>query len=184
MNRANIFTNDLLLNYATHLDVLDIKSLCLIDKNAQDLYNNKHLWKVKIDHYMSQYKQFDNNKYVGDYTESAYNIVVNAINKTELLYDKYFIIKFYNNENLNMLGINLLDYKPSLYDTQVISVQSEQCMISCYYKHDGIKYTIKSDQYIYKPTNIYVFIFNIFYYFPYINYTIPVQFKIPSDILN
>ena len=47
-NRSNVFNNDMLYNYMLHLDVNDIKSVCLVDKNVQSLCHNSNFWKNKI----------------------------------------------------------------------------------------------------------------------------------------
>src|SRR5688572_12658997 len=83
-NRDNIFTNDILLNYVKNLDLKDIKSLCLIDKGAQELYQSKYLWRVKIEYCISQRYLLKNSKYIGNYTAHYYDIVLNAIGRSDL----------------------------------------------------------------------------------------------------
>lgn len=54
-NRNNLFNNDLLYNYMLHLEIKDMKALCLIDKQSFVLWNNQQFWKDKIikDHRIS-----------------------------------------------------------------------------------------------------------------------------------
>src|SRR5688572_22268508 len=78
-NRENIMSNDMILNYVTHLDLNDIKSLCLIDKSAQKLYNEKYIWKIKINKYI-----FGKQLYVGEYSFNDCQRVHNAMNKCNI----------------------------------------------------------------------------------------------------
>jgi hypothetical protein len=165
-NRYNVFTNDLLLNYMMHLELKDIKSLCLIDKDALLLYKDKYLWQLKITQYLSQVDWLHDKTYIGTYTAKDYYCVINAISESNRLYNKRPTLLFDNNENLqisNQVG-NLEDYKPSLYECQFITVKKDHINIKCRYRNseDWDHYTLIIDN----RTDRKIFIFDIFYYFP------------------
>lgn len=173
-NRSNVFTNDLLLNYIIHLELKDIKSLCLIDKDASILYKDKYIWKLKITQFISQFDWFHGRTYIGDYTSKDYHCVMNAVKESNKLYNKKPTFVFENTENLqisNEVG-KLEDYKPALYKCQYITVKKTRINIKCEYidSEDWDHYTLI----INNRTNRKIFIFDILYYFPDVFIKVPI----------
>lgn len=165
-NRYNIFTDDMILNYVKYMNLEDIKSICLTDKKAQDLYNSKYLWKNKIEHVMSQRESLNDAEYIGGYKLHDYNLVVNAINKSDQLCNNQTTFYFYNKENLSKIN-RCIDHDFLLYNKQVISIGKETNQ-----NKFSIKYEDEEYRYEYKITCKYIYrvIFNIFYYFPDVEY--------------
>lgn len=163
-NRSNIFMDDLLLNYMIYMDLEDVKSLCLIDKNALLLYTNKYFWKLKIEEHLSHYEQFNEGHYAGAYTESNYIRVVKAIEKSECYHDQPVKYIFTNNDNLGKL-CDMEDYDPLLYVYQCIKIKLHK-------KRYKVRITCKTlsftDKYV-SEQNIKICIFNIFYFYPDVN---------------
>jgi hypothetical protein len=162
-NRYNLFTNDFLLNYMMHLEIEDIKSLCLVDKDANTLYRDKYIWKLKIDQYLSQVDWFNGRFYVGAYTPKDYLIVIDAVNESHWLYNKKPTFEFCHNENLQLSGeiSGLENYNPLLYEVQYISIKETHINISCQSMDNYDKYSFR----IVNDNHVKIFIFNILYYF-------------------
>lgn len=163
-NRTNIFTNDLLLNYMLHLDIKDIKALCLIDKTASLLYVDKHLWQMKIEHHIHKFDFQQECNYIGECTYIGYQNVVSAINKIDSYNGLELLLTFKPDDNL-LVWENLVDYDTTLYRLQQIKIHENTVRIECIMKK------------INKPDNIYKCkynnindlkhdLFNLFYYFP------------------
>lgn len=71
-NRENIFTNDLLINYMNHLELIDILSLLLIDKHALSLINDGYLWKIKINNSILTGFKFNQSYNLDNYKKCIY----------------------------------------------------------------------------------------------------------------
>lgn len=174
-NRNNIFTNDLLINYIIHLDIIDITSLCMIDKDAYTLHKNKNVWKLKIEHYLSKYPQFNNCTYKGKNTLEEYNKIVYATNKSQ--YDGKDIMFHFNQENLEVLRdlIPRQDYNHTLYSKQTIQILDNFIYIRCYLKNDRTLHTYAFNNEIFSDNFIKRFIYHIYYLFPNVHttYTAP-----------
>lgn len=168
-NRTNIFSNDCLINYMLHLDVKDIKSLSMIDKNACTLLHNKYLWKLKI---IDCINTFTKGNYIGDCTLQKYfNIHKIIANSNHVYNNLHKSIKFeLTNENFYLFidpTIELEDYDPASYKYQYITInpdQPNQVMLTSVLKQPISNVVSRIWYYQYK--DIKILLFNLFYYYP------------------
>lgn len=160
-NRENIFTNDLLINYMTHLELKDSMSLCLIDKHAQTLINSKYLWKVKIETLiMKGYKFRD------DYTLDNYKkcIYANKCIKQHADGMKNYSVMFTFNpkDDLSKITGNGKNYNINKYDSQELIINNNT--IQFFYSTNGESFKLNPLKLSEKTLKM--CLYNIFYYFP------------------
>lgn len=112
-NRNNIFSNDLFINYAMHLELMDIVSLCSVDKHARMVLDNQQLWEYKI-------KQCTN-YFIPGYNGLNYKKALHANKLTSMYMNRTITLKFNATDNLSLF-ISCVSYIPGKYDTQKVDI--------------------------------------------------------------
>jgi hypothetical protein len=111
-HRNNIFSNDLFINYAMHLELVDIVSLCSVDKHARMVLDNKQLWEYKM--------KRSTNYFIPEYNGLNYKKALDA-NKLISMYENCSIMLDFGKDDLTEI-INHIQYIPGNYVRQRIYI--------------------------------------------------------------
>lgn len=162
-NRNNIFTNDILMNYAMHLNLVDIISLCSVDKHARIVLDNKLLWKCKIEQ-CTTYNIYD-------YTALNYKKVLYTQKIINIYCGSNVTFKFKPEDDLSEI-INNSKYTPGVNGRQQIDIYSYIKYNNYYIVMRVMRVNSKYSEKIFKLEDklsicdIKKFMFNVIFKFP------------------
>lgn len=175
-NRNTLFTDDLLCHYMLESDLPEIKALCSTDRNAAKLCQSSAFWNKKMMYdNLPIYQQYNN--------MTEYQRVMEAVNKAnEIDLDNDILDFTLRNEDLTLIFNNILLDDDSInelstYDTTLYNRQDIKISKTLYFYDILVDVKVRGSGpevflFRFNKKDIQQIIINLFYYYPYLNFSI------------